>query len=119
MLICSRIEELANDDNELHTVKSTGHIAFHAPFSGVGDDSGNAKAIKRVEAIIVYYFLAANHVKELVRYKKFANLFTKGFEEGCRWIENGGERPATRAATRASTTETEEDEAPAINRKCM
>lgn len=79
-----RIEEQPEGEFELHTIKSTGHIAFHLPFSGVGDDSGNAKAIKRVEAIIPYYFLAAGHFKELIRHKGFAKLFTKGFEEGCR-----------------------------------
>jgi hypothetical protein len=95
---------------ELHTVKSTGHIEFHAPFSGVRDDSGNAQAIKRVEVVISYYFLAAGHLKELRRYPKFTRLFTKGFEKGCLWIENRSERPGATRSTQAITDEDDDDD---------
>lgn len=93
-LTCTRINELFSPgDNELHTVKSTGHIEFHEPFSSVGDDNGNPQVIIRVGAIIRYYFLHAGHLSELRRHLRYPRFFTKGFEEGCRWIENSGERP--------------------------
>lgn len=83
-------------------MKSNAHISSHAPFLDVGDDSGNFKSIKRVEAIISYYLLAAGHLKELFRHKNFDRLFTKGFEEGCHWIANGGQRLSAAVSSRAS-----------------
>jgi hypothetical protein len=86
-----RVNEYGDGDFELQTVKTNGAIAFHPPFSDVGDDTGNGKAITRVEAVISYYFLAAGYLQEVVRYQKYASLFAKAFEQACRWIENGGE----------------------------
>tara|TARA_R110002003_G_scaffold58_18_gene5241 strand:+ start:20971 stop:21720 length:750 start_codon:yes stop_codon:yes gene_type:complete len=81
--------ELDDETLELRPVTSPGHIAFHPPFSEVGNDIG------RVLAVVRFYFLAANYLKELIRHKKAPKSFTKMFEEACRWILNGGERPPT------------------------
>jgi hypothetical protein len=97
-----RIDELDDGDHEVHSLRGTSTIAFHAPFSDVGDDSENSKAISRVEALISYYFLAAGHLEELIRHNNFANLFTRGFEHACRWIENGGERPTIQSSKSTS-----------------
>ncbi|CAN9185049.1 unnamed protein product [Alternaria alternata] len=65
-----RITELDDGSSELQAVNSTSTVAFHAPFCDVGDDMGGSKAIHRVSALILYYFLAAGHVKELCRTRK-------------------------------------------------
>ena len=78
---------------ELQPVNSTATVAFHAPFCHVGDDTGGSKAIHRVSALILYYFLAAGHVKELVRNKSDPTMFTRNFKDACAWVENGGDRP--------------------------
>ncbi|KAF1918889.1 hypothetical protein BDU57DRAFT_567532 [Ampelomyces quisqualis] len=90
-----RIAEVEDGDNlfELQPVSSTATVAFHAPFCHVGDDTGGSKAIHRVSALILYYFLAAGHVKELVRSKSDPTMFTRNFRDACLWILNGGERP--------------------------
>jgi hypothetical protein len=91
-----RIAEVGESDKfefELQPVNSTATVAFHAPFCHVGDDTGGSKAIHRVSALILYYFLAAGHVKELVRYRSDPTMFTRNFRDACAWIENEGERP--------------------------
>lgn len=80
-------------DNELLPVKSTSTVAFHAPFCDVGDDAGNSKAIHRVSALILYYFLAAGHVTELQRTRADPSMFTRTFRDACYWVANSGERP--------------------------
>jgi hypothetical protein len=87
-------EDVAEGKPELQPVRATSNVAFYAPFNKVGDDNGSSKAIHRVSAVILYYFLAAEYLKELVRHYNDARWFTKNFREACAWIENGGERPA-------------------------
>jgi hypothetical protein len=43
----------------------------------VGEITGGSKAVHRVSALILFYFLAAEHVKELVRNKSDPTMFTK------------------------------------------
>jgi hypothetical protein len=88
-----RIAELEDGTSELQPVNSTSTVAFHAPFSHVGDDTGGSKAIHRVSALILYYFLAAGHVKELCRTKADPTMFTRNFRDACLWVQNEGERP--------------------------
>ncbi|KAL5117456.1 hypothetical protein ACEQ8H_004621 [Pleosporales sp. CAS-2024a] len=87
---------------ELQPVNSTATVAFHAPFCHVGDDTGGSKAIHRVSALILYYFLAAGHVKELVRNKSDPTMFTRNFRDACLWVENGGDRPNLPPTKRSS-----------------
>jgi hypothetical protein len=82
-----RIAELENGSSELQFVNSTSTVAFHAPFCDVGDDTGGSKAL------ILYYFLAAGHVKELCRTKSDPTMFTRNFKDACLWVQNEGERP--------------------------
>jgi cell division protein FtsB len=98
-----RISEV-EDSNlfELQPVNSTATVAFHAPFCHVGDDTGGSKAIHRVSALILYYFLVAGHVKELVRNKSDPTMFTRNFRDACLWVENGGERPILPPTRRSS-----------------
>ncbi|KAF2025515.1 hypothetical protein EK21DRAFT_76272 [Setomelanomma holmii] len=89
-----RAQESENGrQQELHQVTSTATVAFHEPFCHVGDDAGGSKAIHRVSALIQYYFLAAGHVKELVRTRGDPTMFTRNFKDACAWIENEGEKP--------------------------
>ncbi|KAL6158777.1 hypothetical protein ACJBU6_02877 [Exserohilum turcicum] len=88
-----RITELDDGSNELQSVNSTSTVAFHAPFCDVGDDTGGSKAIHRVSALILYYFLAAGHVKELSRTRSDPTMFTRNFRDACLWVQNEGERP--------------------------
>jgi hypothetical protein len=98
-----RIAEVEDSNMfELHTVNSTATVAFHAPFCHVGDDTGGSKAIHRVSALILYYFLVAGHVKELVRHKSDPTMFTRNFRDACLWIENEGERPILPPTRRSS-----------------
>jgi hypothetical protein len=99
-----RISEVEDTDGglELQPVNSTATVAFHAPFCHVGDDTGGSKAIHRVSALILYYFLAAGHVKELVRSKSDPTMFTRNFRDACAWIENEGERPTLPPSRRSS-----------------
>jgi len=90
-----------SDQVELQPVYSTATVAFHKPFCHVGDDTGGSKAIHRVSALISYYFLAAGHVKELVRNKSDPTMFTRNFKDACAWVESDGERPIA-ASTRRS-----------------
>ncbi|KAF1847647.1 uncharacterized protein K460DRAFT_307065 [Cucurbitaria berberidis CBS 394.84] len=87
-----RVAETA-DGEELQSVTSTSAVAFHAPFCDVGDDAGGSEAIHRVSALIRYYFLAAGHVKELLKLKLDPTMFPRNFKDACSWIKNGGERP--------------------------
>jgi hypothetical protein len=102
-------EHVAHGKPELQPVRATSNVAFFAPFNKVGDDNGNSQSIHRVSAVILYYFLAADYLKELVRNFNNSRWFPKSFREACAWIENGGERPAptSRPATarRESTEE--------------
>lgn len=91
-----------NEGVELHTVNSTSTVAFHAPFCDVGDDTGGSKAIHRVSALILYYFLTAGHVKELARTKSDPTMFTRNFKDACAWVENNGERPVLPPSRRSS-----------------
>lgn len=88
-----RITELDDGSSELQAVNSTSTVAFHAPFCDVGDDMGGSKAIHRVSALILYYFLAAGHVKELCRTRSDPTMFTRNFRDACLWVHNEGERP--------------------------
>ncbi|KAI4617184.1 uncharacterized protein J4E87_008424 [Alternaria ethzedia] len=88
-----RITELEDGAHELQAVNSTSTVAFHAPFCDVGDDTGGSKAIHRVSALILYYFLAAGHVKELCRTRSDPTMFTRNFRDACLWVQNEGERP--------------------------
>ncbi|RAR01795.1 hypothetical protein DDE82_006269 [Stemphylium lycopersici] len=88
-----RITELEDGSNELQSVNSTSTVAFHAPFCDVGDDTGGSKAIHRVSALILYYFLAAGHVKALSRTRSDPTMFTRNFRDACLWVQNEGERP--------------------------
>ncbi|KAF2827011.1 hypothetical protein CC86DRAFT_322847 [Ophiobolus disseminans] len=98
-----RIAETEDTDIlELQPVNSTATVAFHAPFCHVGDDTGGSKAIHRVSALILYYFLAAGHVRELVRNKSDPTMFTRNFKDACAWIENDGERPILPPSRRSS-----------------
>ena len=92
-----RIVETPYGD-ELQSVKSTSTVAFSAPFCNVG----GSEAIHRVSALIRYYFLAAGHVKELLRSKLDPTMFTRNFKDACSWIENGGERPIAMPSRRLS-----------------
>jgi hypothetical protein len=97
-----RISESEDTDQlELQPVYSTATVAFHPPFCHVGDDTGGSKAIHRVSAVISYYFLAAGHVKELVRNKSDPTMFTRNFKDACAWIENEGERPIAAPSRRS------------------
>lgn len=98
-----RIVETPYGD-ELQSVKSTSTVAFSAPFCNVGDDTGGSEAIHRVSALIRYYFLAAGHVKELLRSKLDPTMFTRNFKDACSWIENGGERPVAAPSRRLSVS---------------
>ncbi|CAO2653047.1 Nn.00g024580.m01.CDS01 [Neocucurbitaria sp. VM-36] len=98
-----RIVETPYGD-ELQSVKSTSTVAFSAPFCNVGDDTGGSEAIHRVSALIRYYFLAAGHVKELLRSKLDPTMFTRNFKDACSWIENGGERPIAMPSRRLSVS---------------
>lgn len=101
-----RIEEPTSDAtdsrDELRPVPSTATVAFHAPFCDVGEDTGGSKAIHRVSALILYYFLAAGHVQELVRHRMDATMFTRNFKDACAWVENQGERPSLPPTKRSS-----------------
>ncbi|KAL6707103.1 hypothetical protein ACN47E_004855 [Coniothyrium glycines] len=97
-----RIAENADGSNELHIVSSTSTVAFHAPFCDLGDDTGGSKAIHRVSALILYYFLAAGHVKELVRTRADPTMFTRSFRDACSWVENEGQRPGLLPSRRSS-----------------
>lgn len=97
-----RITENPDGSNELHIVNSTSTVAFHAPFCDLGDDTGGSKAIHRVSALILYYFLAAGHVKELVRTRSDPTMFTRSFRDACSWVENEGERPSLHQSRRSS-----------------
>ncbi|KAG9193904.1 hypothetical protein G6011_03939 [Alternaria panax] len=88
-----RITELDDGGSELQAVNSTSTVAFHNPFCDVGDDTGGSKAIHRVSALILYYFLAAGHVKELCRTRSDPTMFTRNFRDACLWVHNDGERP--------------------------
>ncbi len=87
-------EEIVDGKPELHPVRATSNVAFHAPFSKVGDDTGGSKAIHRVSAVILYYFLASELVNELVRHKNDSRWFPKNFREACDWIGNDGDGPS-------------------------
>ncbi|KAF2029695.1 hypothetical protein EK21DRAFT_89629 [Setomelanomma holmii] len=80
-----RIEEPDDKTLALRPVTSTGHVALYPPFTDVGDDFG------RVFAIFRYYFLAAGYINELVMHKNAPRIFTRKFDEACRWVANGGE----------------------------
>ncbi len=98
-----RITKAANGGDELVSVTSTSSVAFHAPFCDVGEDTGGSKAIHRVSALILYYFLAAGHVKELQRTRSDPTMFTRNFKDACSWVENGGQRPIAAPSRRPST----------------
>lgn len=100
-------EEDTNGKPELHPVRATSNVAFYSPFSKVGDDTGGSKAIHRVSAVILYYFLASELVNELVRHKNDSRWFAKNFREACDWIGNDGDRPST--ASRPGTARRESD----------
>ncbi|KAH7088689.1 hypothetical protein FB567DRAFT_578516 [Paraphoma chrysanthemicola] len=87
------VEQLEEETYKLIPVASFGHVAFHPPFSEVGDD------VERILAVIRFYFLAAGYLKELPRHKKAPKMFTKKFEQACRWIANGGEQPPALVAS--------------------
>lgn len=97
-----RIAENADGTHELHSVNFTATVAFHAPFCDLGDDTGPSKAIHRVSALILYYFLAAGHLKELIRTKSDPTMFTRNFRDACFWVENEGERPSLMPSRRSS-----------------
>lgn len=97
-----RITENADGSNELHIVNSTSTVAFASPFSELGDDTGGSKAIHRVSALILYYFLAAGHVRELVRTRSDPTMFTRSFRDACSWVENEGSRPSMQPSRRSS-----------------
>jgi hypothetical protein len=63
----------------------------------VGEITGGSKAVHRVSALILFYFLAAEHVKELVRNKSDPTMFTK---DAYAWVENEGNRPTLPPTTR-------------------
>ncbi|KAH7079495.1 hypothetical protein FB567DRAFT_123339 [Paraphoma chrysanthemicola] len=96
------MESVYGTKQELELVRSTSLVAFHEPFCHVGDDAGGSKAIHRVSALIEYYFLAAGHVKELIRTKGDPTLFTRNFKDACAWVENEGERPNAPPSRRVS-----------------
>lgn len=100
-------EETAEGKPELLPVRATSNVAFYSPFSKVGDDTGGSKAIHRVSAVILYYFLASELVTELVRHKNDSRWFAKNFREACDWIGNDGDRPS--AASRPGTARRESD----------
>jgi hypothetical protein len=108
-----RITELEDGSNELQSVNSTSTVAFHAPFCDVGDDTGGSKAIHRVSALILYYFLAAGHVKALSRTRSDPTMFTRNFRDACLWVQNEGERPLL-PPTRKSEPSTPHNEKEAI-----
>lgn len=97
-----RTAETEDGEQELQACNSTSTVAFHAPFCDVGSDTGGSKAIHRVSALILYYFLAAGHVKELVRNKSDPTMFTRNFKDACAWIKSGGERPQAPPSRRSS-----------------
>jgi hypothetical protein len=111
-----RIAEQEDGSNELQPVNSTSTVAFHAPFCDVGDDTGGSKAIHRVSALILYYFLAAGHVKELCRTRSDPTMFTRNFRDACAWVQNEGERPLL-PPTRKSEPAIEEKEIVAVRPK--
>lgn len=100
-------EETIEGKPELLPVRATSNVAFYSPFSKVGDDTGGSKAIHRVSAVILYYFLASELVTELVRHKNDSRWFAKNFREACDWIGNDGDRPST--ASRPGTARRESD----------
>ena len=98
-----RIAEAVDGSDELLSVTSTSSVAFHAPFCDVGEDTGGSKAIHRVSALILFYFLAAGYVRELPRTKSDPTMFTRNFKDACFWVENGGQRPIAAPSRRSST----------------
>ncbi|KAJ4410750.1 hypothetical protein N0V91_001678 [Didymella pomorum] len=100
-------EDTVDGKPELHPVRATSNVAFYSPFSKVGDDTGGSKAIHRVSAVILYYFLASEIVNELVRHKNDSRWFAKNFREACDWIGNDGDRPSP--LSRPSTARRESD----------
>ncbi|KAI8943717.1 hypothetical protein NX059_001696 [Plenodomus lindquistii] len=112
-----RITKNTHGDNELFPVNSTSTVAFHAPFCDLGDDTGGSKAIHRVSALILYYFLAAGHVKELVRTRADPTMFTRSFRDACSWVENDGERPSLLPSRRSSGATSNSQEAIAVRPK--
>ncbi|UPX18653.1 uncharacterized protein EKO05_0008945 [Ascochyta rabiei] len=94
---------------ELHPVRATSNVAFYSPFSKVGDDTGGSKAIHRVSAVILYYFVASELVHELVRHKNDSRWFAKNFREACDWIGNDGDRPSTASRPGTARREGERD----------
>ncbi|KAH7349188.1 hypothetical protein BKA66DRAFT_476826 [Pyrenochaeta sp. MPI-SDFR-AT-0127] len=99
-----RIAAVRGGRDELHPVNSTSTVAFHAPFCDVGEDTGGSEAIHRVSSLILYYFLAAGHVQELLRTKSAPTMFTRNFRDACFWIANRGERPVEPPSRRSSGT---------------
>jgi len=112
-----RITKNANGENELLPVNSTSTVAFHAPFCDLGDDTGGSSAIHRVSALIHYYFLAAGHLKELVRTPLFPTAFTRSFREACSWVENDGERPGLLPSRQSSGATSVSQETPPVKPK--
>ncbi|KAF1833696.1 hypothetical protein BDW02DRAFT_569786 [Decorospora gaudefroyi] len=105
-----RIAEMEDGSHELQPVNSTSTVAFHAPFCDVGDDTGGSKAIHRVSALILYYFLAAGHVKELCRTRADPTMFTRNFRDACLWVQNEGERPLLPPTRKSEPTTPRETE---------
>lgn len=99
-----RVAKVPGGRDELHPVNSTSTVAFHAPFCDVGEDTGGSEAIHRVSSLIIYYFLAAGHVPELMRTKSDPTMFTRNFRDACYWVESGGERPIAPPSRRSSGT---------------
>jgi hypothetical protein len=104
-----RIAELEDGSSELQPVNSTSRVEFHAPFCDVGDDTGGSKAIHRVSALILYYFLAAGHVKELCRTRADPTMFTRNFRDACAWVQNEGERPLLPPTRKSESARDEKD----------
>ena len=112
-----RIAELEDGSNELQPVNSTSTVAFHAPFCDVGDDTGGSKAIHRVSALILYYFLAAGHVKELCRTRSDPTMFTRNFRDACLWVQNEGERPLLPPSRKSEPSTPLQAESPTVRPK--
>jgi FtsZ-binding cell division protein ZapB len=94
-----RIEKDADGLESYYPVNSTSTVAFHHPFSSVGDDTGGSQAIHRVSALISYYFLAAGHVNTVCR-SQDPTFFTRHFRDACAWVANRGERPTGPVSSR-------------------
>ncbi|KAG9194737.1 hypothetical protein G6011_04772 [Alternaria panax] len=66
------------------------NVEFEEPFCDLGDRTVGTKTVRnRIRAVVLFYFLAAGHVRDFGKYRDFWRDFTKS----CAWIANEGSLP--------------------------